>query len=81
MNVYFFSSFFFQIQQLYCPSGISLMEKSGPSLGESQLRWSRATQLTVHAGFVSVFHNTPTSDKDYMTFNVRVIFLHACTRG
>ena len=36
--------------------------------GESQLRQSRATQPTVHAG---CFHNPPNSDVDYRIFNVR----------
>ena len=36
--------------------------------GESQVRQSRATQPTVHAG---CFHNPPNSDVNYRIFNVR----------
>ena len=47
--------------------------------GESQLRRSRATQPTVHAG---CFHNPPNSDIDYGIFNVRTdVNARDCTRG
>ena len=39
--------------------------------GESQLRQSRATQRTVHAGGFGGFFNPPNSDMDYMIFNMR----------
>ena len=46
---------FFLFLQLYCPIGISPMGNSGCFFpGESQLRQSRPTQPTVHAGYVSV---------------------------
>ena len=40
--------------QLYCPYGISAMGSAGCLHQESQLRQSRATQPTVHAGCFSV---------------------------
>ena len=48
--------------RLYCPVGISLMGNWGCFPGESQLRQSRATQPTVHAGCfsVSIIHRTLT---------------------
>ena len=50
--------------------------------GESQLRQSRATQPTMHAGCFECVHNTPNSDMDFRIFNVRT-YLNAydCTRG
>ena len=40
--------------------------------GESQLRQSRATHPTVHAGCFWCFHNPSTSDVDYRIFNVLI---------
>ena len=50
--------------------------------GESQLRQSRATQPTMHAGCFECVHNTPNSDMDYGIFNVRTdVTACDCTRG
>ena len=50
--------------------------------GESQLRQSRATKPTVHAGCFECFHNPPNSDVDCGIFNVLTdISARDSTRG
>ena len=53
-----------------------------PPPGESQLRQSRATQPTVHAGCLSVSIIHRTLDTDYTIFNVRAdVNACDCTQG
>ena len=56
------TTFFVNFLQPFCPKGISPTRNSDCFLGESQLRQSRATKPTVHAGCfsVSIIHRTLT---------------------
>ena len=65
---FFFHNFFFFLQ-LYPPIGISPMGNRVAFPGESQLRQSRATQPTVHAGRfgVSIVHRTLTWTTESLT--------------
>ena len=65
----YLSFFFFY----FCPNAIS------PIPEESQLRQSRTTQPTVHAG---CFRNLPNSDMDYGIFDGRTdVNVCNCTQG
>ena len=62
-------TYFFFFLQLYPPIGISPMGNRVAFPGESQLRQSRATQPTVHAGRfgVSIVHRTLTWTTESLT--------------